>query len=447
MKFKKANIKDMKQYSLIALLLAAIFFVACTSDDNIIGTQPVGTTFSLSVKATKANDADTRALSLDGTTLNATWAMGDAVTAYNQTKGADLAGTLIAQSDGASTTLVGSLTGTIESGDVLKLRFLSPAYSSQDGTLAGIAATCDYAEATVNVTDASTSPITTSSATFTNQQAIVKFTLKDKATNDALNATDLMVTAGGTTINVTPASATDVLYVAIPAISSQTVSLCAKVGGTDYAYEKSGVTLTNGKYYGFTVSMNEAPSMSSEPLTFEAKEAGAIVTFTKGPSVANQIEYSTDGSTWTTYTAPITLANVGDKVYFRGNNAAYGTSSNSDCSNFSCSKDCYIYGNIMSLINSTGYATSTELTEKYTFTNLFRSNVKIYSHPTRKLELPATTLADNCYALMFYGCASLTTAPVLPATTLAEFCYYSMFNGCVSLSTASELPATNIARY
>ena len=34
---------------------------------------------------------------------------------------------------------------------------------------------------------------------------------------------------------------------------------------------------------------------------------------------------------------------------------------------------------------------------------------------------------------MFYNCSSLTTAPELPATTLAGNCYNGMFNGCTSL--------------
>lgn len=49
-------------------------------------------------------------------------------------------------------------------------------------------------------------------------------------------------------------------------------------------------------------------------------------------------------------------------------------------------------------------------------------------------ELPATTLASNCYTYMFYGCTSLTTAPDLPATTLTNYCYYYMFDGCTSLN-------------
>ena len=62
-------------------------------------------------------------------------------------------------------------------------------------------------------------------------------------------------------------------------------------------------------------------------------------------------------------------------------------------------------------------------------------------------ELPATTLAEDCYSQMFRGCQSLTKAPELPATTLVSGCYQSMFYECQSLTKAPELPATTLANY
>ena len=86
------------------------------------------------------------------------------------------------------------------------------------------------------------------------------------------------------------------------------------------------------------------------PLTFEAKTAGAVVSFGRyypdWPQPATvTIEYSKNGGEWTTYTSSITLDNVGDKVSFRGDNTKYNPNM------FYCSDTCYIYGNIMSLIN------------------------------------------------------------------------------------------------
>ena len=66
------------------------------------------------------------------------------------------------------------------------------------------------------------------------------------------------------------------------------------------------------------------------------------------------------------------------------------------------------------------------------------------SNLTDAPELPATTLANDCYYFMFYGCTSLVVAPELPATTLALRCYRGMFSGCIHLEDAPELPATSM---
>jgi hypothetical protein len=58
--------------------------------------------------------------------------------------------------------------------------------------------------------------------------------------------------------------------------------------------------------------------------------------------------------------------------------------------------------------------------------------------------LPATTLAEYCYAYMFHSCTSLVDAPELPATTLEDHCYAYMFHSCTSLVNAPELPATTL---
>ena len=186
------------------------------------------------------------------------------------------------------------------------------------------------------------------------------------------------------------------------------------------------------------------------PLTFEAKAAGSTVTFIKGSNLTslNNLEYSTNDDPWTEYTYgnTIQLTNKGDKVSFRGNNNTYATGVASDnyC-HFSCSGSCYVYGNIMSLINkdTNDYATNKTLEGTYAFCNLFSSS-NIYSHASKELVLPATTLSANCYDHMFSHCSNLTNAPVLPATTLASSCYSSMFTGCTNLTTAPALPATTL---
>ena len=77
------------------------------------------------------------------------------------------------------------------------------------------------------------------------------------------------------------------------------------------------------------------------------------------------------------------------------------------------------------------------------FSNMFYGCTSLTKAP---LSLPARTLSTSCYFGMFKGCTSLTTTPVLPATTLRDECYGQMFNGCTSLVTAPALPATTLAQ-
>lgn len=238
-------------YNIFMLAAVAVAFVSCEKENT-----PVDGTFTLTVDASKEGTKGTKQLGLDGSTLNATWAAGEQVKVYN---GDTLLGTLTPQTTGsAHTKLSGTLEGTIAVDDVLTLKFLSPDYGSQDGTLAYIAANCDYAVATVTVSgfsgDATKTIETTGHANFVNQQAIVKFTLKDTSNAD-ISATQLVVNDGATDYTINPASADSEIYVAIPGFSGQTVRLTATVGSVGYTYKKSDATFTNGQYHEITVKM------------------------------------------------------------------------------------------------------------------------------------------------------------------------------------------------
>ena len=188
------------------------------------------------------------------------------------------------------------------------------------------------------------------------------------------------------------------------------------------------------------------PTMQQTPLTFEAAVDGAVVTFKASDNPVNKtIEYSTDGgTTWISGSTKspgisVTLAAVGDKVMFRGTNAAYAD--NMYCNSITCDKDCYIYGNIMSLIKAEGFENETTLTAEYTFMWLFGNNEKIKNHTdaSKYLVLPATTLTDYCYSSMFNGCTGLTATPELPAPKLKNDCYSTMFAYCSYLTATPVL--------
>ena len=96
-------------------------------------------------------------------------------------------------------------------------------------------------------------------------------------------------------------------------------------------------------------------------------------------------------------------------------------------------------GDIRTLLDWRNYSTVDTKNAKFCY--LFDGCSVLTSAP----ELPATTLADDCYYKMFKGCTSLTSAPELPADALADVCYFGMFYGCTSLTSAPELKATEVA--
>lgn len=253
--------------TIAAVSLLTVF--ACTKDNGTSddSDQPSGpTTYTLSVSADKGEIA-AKALNpavVEGkNTIIATWTKDDAVTIY---KGKTRVGTLTALGSGASTTLNGTVDKTVAAGDVLTLEYLSPAYTAQDGTLTGnpgsIDQVCDYSTATLTVSGIKDGHVTLreSGAAFESQQAIVRFTLLEgDAPGTAIDdVSSLVVNAGGKEITVTPARATNVLYVALPAFDDGTLSLEATANGwatRSYTYTGAGFSFAKGAYYEVDVNM------------------------------------------------------------------------------------------------------------------------------------------------------------------------------------------------
>lgn len=200
---------------------------------------------------------------------------------------------------------------------------------------------------------------------------------------------------------------------------------------------------------GGSSSDEPTPTMKATPLTLEAITAGTIVV--NNPQAGMQYSLN-DGAKQAVTTDAITVA-VGDKVQFYGNGTsitAYfilDSPSNVPANDTNISggtAQVKVYGNIMSLVDETGYETATALTGDFAFGSLFNGNTMLTD--ISDLQLPATNLTRACYQNLFQGCTSLTTIPeaLLPATTLANQCYQNMFNGCTDLTTIPEklLPAT-----
>lgn len=197
---------------------------------------------------------------------------------------------------------------------------------------------------------------------------------------------------------------------------------------------------------------NELMTGGSKPaywgLCFTAETAGATIALTRGTSApAVSVETSFDGTTWTPYTigTTITLAAIGDTVYFAagaGGNTQFADSrANSHTNRFTMTGRIAAGGSIMSLLDRDN-KNLRAFSADFVFCNLFDGCASLTAAP----ELPATQLSGTCYRFMFRGCTSLTAAPELPATTLANACYNDMFINCTSLTAAPELPATTLAQ-
>ena len=258
--------------------------------------------------------------------------------------------------------------------------------------------------------------------------------------------------SSGTPTYVTPTSAQiKILQYGTPVYSADAQEVTATYLA-EGEYELYCKAVIGGVAYDTTVSF--AAGGKYIPLTLEAAAAGAVVTFSN--KADGKVKYRVNGGAEheieSNDSAAITLNAVGDKVQFFGDNAKYGYVSDSGivdatkCSNISCSDECYVYGNIMSLVDSAGYASAKALAGENTFARLFGNNTKIKNKTNYNILLPATTLKSCCYHSLFLGCAGLTAAPELPATTMEYYCYGEMFSGCTNLAAAPELPATTLAK-
>ena len=220
---EESIMKSMLKIScLSAAGIAALALVSCQKEMTPAATpeQPSAKTYTLTVDATKGND--TKALALDGHTLNVKWSDTDQVAVFPVGTNTRLLGTLTATASETGTTqLSGDLTGTVNVSDNLSLLFPRGEwdYTGQKGILLSdgnsIEKKYDYALADVTVESIDDSKITTTAnADFSSQQAIVKFILKDKDNNNAINAKKLTISAASNKLltRKTLANAGDRIY-------------------------------------------------------------------------------------------------------------------------------------------------------------------------------------------------------------------------------------------
>lgn len=335
---------------ILAIILAIAAFVACSKDNQLEpATKPDASKgYTMTIKASK--EVETKALSLSGKTLNTTWDANEEVLVYQNN--AQIGTLYAAASSTASTTLSGELTSAPDPDAALTFYFhtnLVPDsnsnstafiengqylyYAGQDGTLETIASTYDFcnsatvASGNFTVDTDSKKVVVSSGISFgSNLQAIVKFTLVDKANPETkLNASSLTITASRQSVTASnnidinytfsiPASTYEtngdgIVYLAIPAYKKLTAgttdpkcfAITATVGSDTYIYGRSDFPLANGKYYDITVKM--AP-----PIYATSADLGKIIG--KNGQIYENVEAATTAGT----DAVAMIAYVGDQT-------------------------------------------------------------------------------------------------------------------------------------
>ena len=170
-------------------------------------------------------------------------------------------------------------------------------------------------------------------------------------------------------------------------------------------------------------------------VTFTAEKAQKFMMTEHEGYKISELEYSVNNGDWTTLESGtgVTFGGSNGNLRLRGKNlkgTQYSTITFTDSNvPVACT------GDIRTLLDWDNYTTVN--TENAIFIKLFENCSVLTSAP----ELPATSLAYNCYLGMFSGCTNLKSAPKLPAPTLTTCCYSCMFSGCTNLKTAPKLPA------
>ena len=178
-------------------------------------------------------------------------------------------------------------------------------------------------------------------------------------------------------------------------------------------------------------------------VTFTAEKAQKFMMTEHDGYKISGLEYSVNNGDWTTLEAGtgVTFGGSNGNLRLRGTNLN-GTSVTGQYSTITFTDSnvpVACTGDIRTLLDWDNYTTVN--TENAMFINLFANCSVLTSAP----ELPATSLAYNCYYCMFFGCTNLKSAPELPAPTLTTCCYFAMFAMCTNLKTAPELPAEALA--
>lgn len=225
----------------------------------------------------------------------------------------------------------------------------------------------------------------------------------------------------------------------------------------------STLSLTSGSVSGLPTNWDRVTSADITPdyLCFETLEADNSITMQHSGSNSTvtrpTIYYSFDKSTWTLWNyAPISLSNIGDKVYFYGSNNVFCMNEFSGYSSFSSSKSFKATGNIMTLFSKYGLVNTLA---QFGLARIFKNCLNLKTAPyfpnditivrssalretyqntgiVTAPEIPIVKKFDAlACGLMFASCSDLETPPSVVGGVVSgdSAAFYGMFSNCEKL--------------
>ena len=266
----------MKNLYILILVLTAVLMAACSNDDEIVSKQPVNndnvvtqtTTVAFETASGWESVGTTRALTDAGVK---TFAVGDKIAVvYTNTsdvndmvESAALTAADIA-AGGRSAKFKVTMTNPKASTSVT---YIYPAamanadgtpkltaLNTQNGTLATLSSSLDYARFTGTLSKEGALP---TAASLANQLAVCKFTIKrnDGATDITSAVTKLTVSDGTNTYTINRSAGAGPIYVAMRPVTTGNITFTADDGTYHYEKTVTGKTLAASNLYPITVTM------------------------------------------------------------------------------------------------------------------------------------------------------------------------------------------------
>ena len=256
----------MKATKIFMMAALALTFAACSNNDDIdLAQQPDNNEITITATVS-SDDATTRALSPDGSNIASTWETTDQFAIlYNDGTSDVKRVATVSSINGSTVTITFTIPSSLANNTACTIVYpasaakadntgadVAIALATQEGTI-GNCPEVRVGTATINKDNHSLAGVTKLVA----QNAIFKFTVKNADGSATIDVKPFIVSIDTYDYIVTPATATNELFVALPAISGKEVKFTAFDAGSNiYMNAKTGISFTAGSYYQSVVKLN-----------------------------------------------------------------------------------------------------------------------------------------------------------------------------------------------